>query len=404
MKILLVADVSIANVIGGAERVLFEQSTRLAGRGHDVHILTRRLGLHTRSKDTIQAVKEWRYEVDFKNNAISFLIDTTRNSRKLCEYICKDYKIDLINIVQPFSGIGAAQTSISERIKKIYTCHSLSFEEFISRNIQPVGKLRKCIYMLNILTRKWIEKRVLQSCDEIIVLSQFTLNKLWDIYKIPMQKVSIIPGGVDLEHFYPTDNKHALREKFNIPSDKMILLTVRNLVGRMGLENLIRALKTIVNHSENVYLIIGGDGPLKDELITLTKRLGIEKYVCFAGFIPEAQLADYYRLADLFILPTRELEGFGLVTLEAMASGLPVIGTPVGGTKEILGQFDANLLFKGTDPSPIAALILENTYKIRKRPQQWQSYREQCRHFVETNYSWEKNVDALENLFLRQLE
>jgi glycosyltransferase involved in cell wall biosynthesis len=106
-------------------------------------------------------------------------------------------------------------------------------------------------------------------------------------------------------------------------------------------------------------------------------------------------------MADIFILPTKELEGFGLVTLEAMASGLPVLGTPVGGTKEILMDFDSNFLFKGTDPHSIAELILENYHLIKHNPQRWKEISHRCRSFVEHNYSWEKNIDSLEQLFTK---
>ena len=83
LKILLIADVSIAKVIGGAERVLFEQSYRMALRGHDVHILTRRLTHHKSSHAVIRGVNEWRYEADIRDNPVSFLMKTYQNSRKL---------------------------------------------------------------------------------------------------------------------------------------------------------------------------------------------------------------------------------------------------------------------------------------------------------------------------------
>ena len=95
------------------------------------------------------------------------------------------------------------------------------------------------------------------------------------------------------------------------------------------------------------------------------------------------------------------MEGFGLVTLEAMASGVPVLGTPVGGTREILAKFDPGFLFKDTTPEAIASLIIENYLKIKETPQEWSEISHRCRRFVELHYSWEKNVDATEKIINR---
>lgn len=404
MKILLIADVSIAKVIGGGERVLFEQSTRLARRGHDVHILTRRLKQHKRSHAVIRGVNEWRYNSDIQNNPVSFLMKTYQNSRKLFESLHQDYNFDLINIYQPFSALGAIHSPLGKGIRKIYTCFSFSFEEFISRNNQKEGLLNKCVYLLNVHIRKWIEKKVLKSCDEIVVLSQFTQDKLWNAYQISQKKVSIIPAGIDLKKFQPASNKLLIRSQVSIPSEKVILFTVRNLVPRMGLESLIQALKKVAPKAPDIYLILGGDGPLKVDLIDLATKLALEDFIGFVGFIPEELLPDYYRMADLFVLPTKELEGFGLVTLEAMASGLPVVGTPIGGTKEILGKYDANFLFNDTAPDSMAKLILKKYHVIKQDPKRWKQIAAQCRQFVEAHYSWEHNIDSLERLFQSNLE
>jgi glycosyltransferase involved in cell wall biosynthesis len=251
---------------------------------------------------------------------------------------------------------------------------------------------------LNIQARKRIERRALNRSDRIIVLSRFTRDKLRRAYKIPDDKIVIIPGGVDLERFYPATDRTGIRERLNIPGEKTILLTVRNLVPRMGLENLLHAMQAVIKTVPDAYLVVGGEGPLKDHLVSLTRKLGIDNHISFAGFIPEADLPDYYRATDIFILPTLELEGFGLITLEALASGIPVLGTPVGGTVEILSRLDSQYLFKDTGAESMAELIIKTCREFKDNPTLRREVSSRCRVFVEENYSWEKNVDALENM------
>jgi len=399
LNIIFIADVSISNVIGGAERVLFEQATRMARRGHNVHILTRRLPGHRHDQEVVCGVTEWRYNVSRRGAAVSFLKSTWQNSRQLFKSLEYKIRFDGINFHQPFSAIGAVQSPLSRNIKKVYTCHSLSFEEYISRNAEPAGYIAKSLYFLNVYLRKWLENRILKKSDKIVVLSRFTRDKLLRVHRVAPQKVTLIPGGVDLRRFQPAGDKIEIRRRFNIPPQQLVLFTVRNLVPRMGLENLIVALKDVVKSAPDVCLVVGGEGALKGDLMALAARSGLERHVRFAGFIAEDRLPQYYQMADLFVLPTRELEGFGLVTLEALACGLPVLGTPVGGTREILGRFDADLLFENTGPDAMAALILEKCRMIDRNPEEWKNLSKRCRQFVEENYSWEKNVDSLEKIF-----
>lgn len=398
MNILFVSDVSISEVIGGAERVLYEQATGLARRGHDVHILTRKLPDHKSNQEIIQGVREWRYDLD-QSNAFAFLVSTLLNCKRLFDSLQNQYPFDCINFHQPFSAIGVIHSPASKKIKRIYTCLSLSFEEFRSRNPKPKGVIRRILYFLNVQARKFIERRVLNKSGRIVVLSRFTQDKLWCAYKIPSEKMKVVPGGVDLHRFYPAADRAGIRQCLNIPQKKMILFSVRNLVPRMGLKNLIYAIKEVVKIVPDIYFILGGKGPLKNDLILLSQNLGIENHIHFTGFIPEEELPDYYRSADIFILPTLELEGFGLVTLEALASGVPVLGTPIGGTKEILGRLDPKYIFRYTQPESMAALIIETCQRFKNNPGLWQDVSSLCRSFVEANYSWEKNVDATEKIF-----
>jgi len=398
MNILFASDVSIHDVIGGAERVLFEQSTRLQKKGYNVHILTRKLPSHDSSRGLIQGVQEWRYNVD-QRNGLSFFRLTLPKCKELFEYLENQYSFDCINFHQPFSGLAVCWSAVARNISKIYTCHSLSFEEFKTRNPKPKGALERILYFLNVQGRKIIEKKVLNASDKIVVLSQFTKDKLLNSYGVSPEKIVLIPGGIDSKKFYPANDKIDIRNRLNIPSEKLLLLTVRNLVPRMGLENLLFAVRQAVERVPDIYLVLGGDGPLKNSLTSLSHELQLQDYVKFVGFIPETELPDYYRMADVFVLPTLELEGFGLVTLEALASGVPVLGTPVGGTLEILGKLDPKYLFKDTTPESMASLIVETSQEFKNDPGLWVEVSSKCRQFVEENFSWDKNIASLEELF-----
>ena len=113
------------------------------------------------------------------------------------------------------------------------------------------------------------------------------------------------------------------------------------------------------------------------------------------GFIPQDILPKYYGASDFFILPTRRLEGFGLVTPESMACGTPVLGTPVGGTREILSDFAQSFLFRDITAEAIAEGIQTaiDEYFIQKK--EYEELRSRCRTYVENRYSWQRHLNKL---------
>ena len=252
---------------------------------------------------------------------------------------------------------------------------------------------------MQLIGRKLLEKKVLRKSGHIMVLSEYTKGKLQKAYGFSPAKINIIPGGVDLHRFRPPGNKQALRTRLGLPNGHFMLLTVRNLEPRMGLENLILAFKKVVKDKADTLLILGGEGPLAPELKSLAREAGIADSVRFTGFIPEEELSYYYQVADLFVLPTRELEGFGLVTLEALASGLPVLGTPVGGTKEILAHMGSRFLFADPKPDTMANQILETIHTWARDSETYNKISRKCRKVAEDHYSWDAHVAKLETLF-----
>jgi glycosyltransferase involved in cell wall biosynthesis len=252
---------------------------------------------------------------------------------------------------------------------------------------------------MQLFGRKLAEKTALRKSNHIIVLSEYTKEKLESTYGLPPAKTHVIPGGVDLNRFRPHDDRKSLRNRLGIPNSHFTLLTVRNLEPRMGLENLILTFKKILETKTHVFLVVGGEGPLTQDLKSLARETGVEDSVKFVGYIPEEELPYYYQMADLFILPTRELEGFGLVTVEALASGLPVLGTPVGGTKEILAHMGPEFLFSDATPDSMARLILKSMQDWAINPEIYNEVSRKCRKVAENHFSWDTHIKRLENLF-----
>lgn len=247
------------------------------------------------------------------------------------------------------------------------------------------------------ITENYMERANLRHSDRIIVLAEYTRKMLTDIHGMGMHaKVSVIPSGVDIHRFSPVSDKNAIRDRLGLPREISILLTIRNLMPRMGLENLIQAMARVRDEfpGQDIRLYIGGRGPLREVLMSRIMELGLDHQVYLIGPITEEELPLYYQACDYFILPTEALEGFGLVTLEALATNTPVIGTPVGATPEILKQFNPNLVTHGILPDDIASTIISCIQERDQLLNHWDS-----RSLVEKRYAWEvvtaRVIDAL---------
>lgn len=387
MHILFVADVGIEKVIGGAERVLHSYVTGFRRHGHRVELLTPRASVDDGGCGQACAVRRcFRLFRGALGTCLAF--------RRL---LLEDPP-DIINFHQPLSAFLALLCAGGRSsIPGIYTFHSSAAQEYATRVIRSgkgVGGGFNAWTRFNILIRKWMERYALARSRSVLVLSAFSREILADLHSVPPPEVILIPGGADLKQFKPVPDRLALRERL-APGRSHLLFTVRNLVPRMGLENLIEAMATIVPKHPGVLLIIGGEGPLKADLAAMIERLHLEGNIRFEGFIPEERLATYYQAADLFVLPTRMLEGFGLVTVEALACGAPVLGTPVGGTVEILQGLDWRLICDGAESHHIASRL---SYFLA-HPAELENIRGRCRAYVAERYDWEKIISRIEELF-----
>jgi glycosyltransferase involved in cell wall biosynthesis len=151
----------------------------------------------------------------------------------------------------------------------------------------------------------------------------------------------------------------------------------------MGLENLIDAARLLVLQCPDVLVLLGGTGPLAEELQRRIVELDLKRNVRLLGRISDVDLALVYRAADMTVVPSQSLEGFGLITLESLASGTPVFVTPVGGMPEIVKPFAPACIFESTSAADIANVLSDALRAKRPIPSD-----DACRTYSSENFSW----------------
>ncbi|PLZ04261.1 glycosyl transferase family 1 [Burkholderia sp. WAC0059] len=202
--------------------------------------------------------------------------------------------------------------------------------------------------------KHYLEQTVYERSSRLIVLSAAFGQILTRRYGIDPERVRVVPGCVDVAQFDVPGTRADARLKLQLPQGRPIVLAVRRLVRRMGLEDLIDAVKLLKPKHGDVLLLIAGRGRLEGELQQRIADAGLEDNVKLLGFVPDAQLASLYRAATLSVVPTVALEGFGLITAESLAAGTPVLVTPVGGLPEAVAGLSPDLVLPSTGAAAIA--------------------------------------------------
>lgn len=195
--------------------------------------------------------------------------------------------------------------------------------------------------------KKYIESRRYQSADVVITLSNAFKSLVVENYGVPESKVSVVPGGVDVHRFNFSGTA----------GERGRVLCVRRLEKRMGIEYLIQAWPAILSAAPHATLHIVGDGTQADKLKRLVSATGVESSVRFLGGISDARLEFEYAAAEVTVVPSVQLEGFGLIALESFAQGRPVVATAVGGLPEVVGALDPTMVVAPAHPDALAGRI-----------------------------------------------
>ena len=184
------------------------------------------------------------------------------------------------------------------------------------------------------LVRAGIERAVYRRAAAVVTLSRAFAEEVCEGYGVDPGRVHVLAPGVDLHRYAPGDVR-AARATLGLPVHGRVVVTVRRLVPRMGLDVLLDAWSRLRTPAR-LYVI--GEGQARGDLERRAARLGLGDRVHFPGRVPEEELPVWYRAADLTCVPSTALEGFGLVVLESLASGTPVLSSDVGGLPGTVGR------------------------------------------------------------------
>ena len=397
MNVVLFAEVTVEQVIGGAERVLRQQALGLAKLDHHVQLIARAPFESAEATLSIGSVTERRYSV-IRTSEPAFVWSSVQNSLRVFDLTQQTCPTDIALIHQSLAGLGAILFRYGMVSRWVYVCHSLAHEEYRTRAERAATMLERVRRRLSMRARRWIERMVIRRCHHVVVLSEFMKQQVMAAHGIAPEHITVIPGAADPAKFYPPHDRKEIRRELKIPESRTILFTVRNLVPRMGLEHLLDAMTMLVEEHRHLLLLIGGEGQLRPRLEELIRSKGLQDSVQLLGFVPEEQLAKYYQASDLVVMPTLQLEGFGLVTVEALACGTPVMGTPVGAIPEVLSTVDPLLVTEGTDGGSLAKTLRLLLERFCDQPGERERLSKKGRNVVARRYNWVAHTADLERL------
>ena len=242
-------------------------------------------------------------------------------------------------------------------------------------------------------------RHALRDIDAIGVISSFTTGLLqpW----IPHDtRVHHLPPGVDVDRFHPDVSGTAIRRRYGISGDTPLALCLSRLVQRKGQDVLIEAWPAVLRAVPEAHLLIAGSGPLEPALRRRVTKLGLNSSVTFTGDVASADLPAFHAAADVFVMPCRtrllglDVEGLGIVYLEAQAAGTPVIAGRSGGAPEAVLDGETGLVVDGRDIGEVGAAVK----KLLADPQRRAVMGQAGRSFVTEHYAWNVITRRFEEL------
>jgi glycogen(starch) synthase len=334
-------------VEGGLARHVRKLSEELVRRGVDVHVLTRGRG-DDGDAQIAAGVRVHRLpEPATPRDLDEFLawVDRLNDDMLVAgRALVARQRFDVVHGHDWLVARAAGALARAARLPYLTTIHATEFgrhqgwvDKHPQRHIHAV--------------ERWMARRA----EGVVVCSHYMQGHVADVFGIDEAKVQVIPNGIDPLDLTPVDDLAALRGRFAAPGEKLVLLIGR-LVYEKGFQIALDALPRVLERVPGVRFLVAGSGTHEAELKAQAERLGLMRHGAFMGWIGDDVLRSLYRIADLCVVPSI-YEPFGLVALEAMASGCPCIVADTGGLREVVPNDDVGLRFRSRDPRSLAQMM-----------------------------------------------
>ena len=374
MRILAVADMWFPDRAGGSGRIAAEVAAQLARRGHEVTVLAPcAQGQASRTVDGTLTVLR-TLPRNALPQSLSDVVATMRQSRRL-----GGPGFDVVLGHQVTNATGLALARLGAPLVLVY--HASAAREVRLLRARLKHGWRRASTHAHETTLAALERFAVARAARVIVLSEYSASLVTADHPAVGPQVRQVPGGVDVDLFSPADGQAAARVRLGLGPDRRLLLVVRRLEHRLGLEDVLEAIRRL--DTADLFVAFAGTGPLAGRLERLADQLGLSANVRFLGAPSPTVLSDWYRAADAVVLPPAPHEGFGLATIEALASGTPVVASPVGATPELLIPLERRLIASERGPAALAEAIrvaLEITGP---------ELRQRCHRHALARFSWD---------------
>ncbi len=371
IKVLVVGLATFEEMAGGSARYLSGMVSALRANGHDVEVVTAVGVVGARGYTEPGAMGQFTRSVRRLVLVHPRVVAAILRRRP-----------DVINVHFAFDGIGAVIAARMLRIPVV-----VMFQGPWAREAEATRMRGR--WPLSTRIRRSIERRVYRSAARCMALSDAFGDVLVREYGVAPSRIRVIPAGIDLEPYRLLMDRNVARDRLGLAQEGELVVTVRRLVRRMGLDILVSAIASLPEE-RRPRLAIAGTGPELEGLRAQASDLGLADRVAFLGRVEDEDLPAFYAAGDLCVVPTRELEGFGYVALEAYAAGTPVLATAIGGLVDLVGGFDRDALV-----APVSGDIASGIDRSLARGAQ---DRDACRSYA-SRFGWDAIVPRVESVF-----